>query len=188
MEIDILPKNVLSEIFHNLDFKQIIICSQVCKKWNNSSKSGNIWKKKLLEIFSTLNTEHPQNDFYEDFKFMYQNGWENPVSRRLKIINFFTLQHDTESYSNCTHVSVRRKMGYTKKYNEGLHYFETYIEKFSGNIPFIFIGVCLEHVNVENALSTLNPKSIDPDYCWIYNSDVALVYTSEQISRDRCDF
>jgi hypothetical protein len=72
-----------------LNFDELIKCSRVCKKWNNSYKSGNIWKEMILYTFSTLNTESPKDNFYGKYFFKNLNYFYYFIFKIYFIFKFY---------------------------------------------------------------------------------------------------
>lgn len=50
-EWTLIPENVLVKIFKFLSAKEILVCSEVCKRWNFISNDSLLWKYKFHKDF-----------------------------------------------------------------------------------------------------------------------------------------
>lgn len=46
-----LPYPVLFNIYEYLDYKNMVIAGQVCKRWHEASMDDLLWKKRFFETF-----------------------------------------------------------------------------------------------------------------------------------------
>ena len=76
----LIPENVLVKIFRYLSVKEILVCSEACKRWNCISNDSLLWKYK----------------FQLDFK-IDKSVSRKPGKNRLKISNDLTCCHDHHS-------------------------------------------------------------------------------------------
>ena len=58
MSINIMPDEILLEIFMHLRFTSVGTLAQVCRKWHELAKDEVLWRKMFLEHFS-LNISMP---------------------------------------------------------------------------------------------------------------------------------